>query len=111
MVVVVLVLVDRSVVVPGDALAVVVLVLLLELEPPPVAGDGFTIVVLFSVFVPGEAAGVTVSVRCSHAARSAAPAMMQIYFFMVVGRPCGHWLIRNNPAERPCLHRCYGECG
>ena len=44
-----------------------------------VAGDGFTIVVLVS---PGDAAGVTVSVFCSHAARSAALARMQMYFFI-----------------------------
>jgi hypothetical protein len=48
------------------------------------AGEGFTIVVLFSVFF-STGAGVTVSVFCSHAARSAAPARMQIYFF-IIGR-------------------------
>jgi hypothetical protein len=53
-------------------------VLVLVLEPPP-AGEGFTIVVLFSVFVPGDAPGV-VSTRCSHAPKSAALAMMQMYF-------------------------------
>jgi len=31
----------------------------------------------------GLVSGVTVSVFCSHAARSAAPARMQIYFFIV----------------------------
>jgi hypothetical protein len=31
----------------------------------------------------GVAAGATVSVFCSHAARSAAPARMQMYFFMI----------------------------
>lgn len=67
---------------------VVVVLLLLELEPPP-AGDGFTTVVLFSVLLPaGEPAGATVSVFCSHAARSAALAMMQIYFFIgLIGLP------------------------
>ena len=50
----------------------------------PVAGVGFTIVVLVSVFVPGDAAvGATVSVLCSQAARSAALARMQIYFFII----------------------------
>jgi hypothetical protein len=44
---------------------------------------GFTTVVLFSVVVSdGDAAGATVSVFCSHATRSAAPARMQIYFFI-----------------------------
>ena len=74
---------DDSVVVPGDdvvvLLSVVVLVLLLELEPPP-AGEGFTIVVLFSFLSPP--AGVVTSVLCSQAARSAAPARMQMYFFI-----------------------------
>ena len=74
-------LVDVSVEVPllGDEWLVVVL-LLLELAPPP-AGEGFTTVVLFSVLLPaGEPAGATVSVFCSHAARSAALARMQMYF-------------------------------
>src|SRR5712691_8380780 len=52
-----------------------------------VAGEGFTIVVLlsfFSVFFsPG---GLTTVVSfCSHAARSAALARMQMYFFIAVG--------------------------
>jgi hypothetical protein len=99
----VLVVVELSSVVPGDgaldvsslppgeappvaSLVFVVLVLVLEceLDPPP-AGDGFTIVVLCSVD-PGDPAGVTVSVRCSQAARSAALARMQMYFFIDV---CG----------------------
>jgi hypothetical protein len=33
----------------------------------------------------GEAAGATFSVFCSHATRSAAPARMQIYFFIGYG--------------------------
>ena len=33
----------------------------------------------------GLAAGVTVSLFCSHAARSAAPAKMQMYFFISIG--------------------------
>jgi hypothetical protein len=53
-----------------------------------VAGEGLTTVVLFSVS-PGEAAGATVSVFCSHATRSAAPARMQIYFFIGLDEgPC-----------------------
>lgn len=48
-----------------------------------VDAGGFTTVVLFSVVVSdGEAAGAVVSVFCSHATRSAAPARMQIYFFI-----------------------------
>lgn len=54
----------------------VVLVVLLSLE---VAGEGF------SVFSAGEAAGATVSVFCSQAARSAALARMQMYFFIGYG--------------------------
>jgi hypothetical protein len=49
------------------------------LEP---AGEGFTTVVLFSDF----AGGFAVSVLCSQAAsREAAPATMQIYFFIGCG--------------------------
>jgi hypothetical protein len=36
----------------------------------------------------GLVAGVTVSVFCSHAARSAAPARMQMYFFIVGKAHC-----------------------
>lgn len=36
----------------------------------------------------GLVAGVTVSVFCSHAARSAAPARMQMYFFIVEDAHC-----------------------
>ena len=46
---------------------------------------GLTTVVLFSVFFSAGAAGVTVSVFCSHAPRSAALARMQINFFIGVG--------------------------
>jgi hypothetical protein len=82
--------VSVSVIVAGvdavDGVAVVIVfVVVLEcvsvLVPP--AGEGFTIVVLFSVFVPGDAPGATVSTRCSQAPRSAALASMQIYFFMI----------------------------
>jgi hypothetical protein len=41
---------------------------------------GFTMVVVFSVFF--SAGGLTVSVFCSHAPKSAAPARMQINFFI-----------------------------
>ena len=46
--------------------------------------EGFTTVVLFSVFFSAGAAGATVSVFCSHAPRRAALARMQINFFIVV---------------------------
>jgi hypothetical protein len=36
----------------------------------------------------GLVAGVTVSVFCSHAARSAAPARMQMYFFIIGDAHC-----------------------
>jgi hypothetical protein len=51
-----------------------------------VAGLDVVVVVVVSVeVVPlGLAAGVTVSVFCSQAASNAAPARMQIYFFIVV---------------------------
>jgi hypothetical protein len=46
-----------------------------------VAGEGFTIVVFVSFFSP--AGGFTVSVFCSQAAiNDAAPARMQMYFFI-----------------------------
>jgi len=48
-----------------------------------VAAGGLAIVV--SVVSAGDAAGVTVSVFCSHATRSAAPARMQMYFFIGCG--------------------------
>ena len=67
----------------GDAVVVVLVVLDELLDVPPPAGEGFTIVVLFSVAGAGEApvVGVT-SVRCSQAPRSAALARMQISFFI-----------------------------
>lgn len=49
-----------------------------------VVAGGFTTVVLFSA---GDAAGATVSVFCSHATSSAAPARMQMYFFIGCGWP------------------------
>lgn len=68
-----------------EAGAVILFVVLELLECEPLAGAaGFTTVVLFSVFEAGEApgAGATVSVFCSHAARSAALARIQMYFFI-----------------------------
>jgi hypothetical protein len=87
----------------GEAVDVVVLVLLLEDVPllgeEPVlivvfvsvlfspAGEGLTTVVLVSVFF--SAGGLVVSVFCSQAASNAAPARMQMYFFIVVEAQCG----------------------
>jgi hypothetical protein len=45
---------------------------------------GLDVVVVVVVSVLGLAAGVTVSVFCSHAASSAAPAKMQMNLFIVV---------------------------
>jgi hypothetical protein len=54
-----------------------------------VAGEGFTTVVLVSVFL--SAGGLTVSVFCSQAAsKDAAPARMQMYFFISVMGP--YWV-------------------
>lgn len=67
--------------------------------------DGFTTVVLFSVFL--SAGGLTVSVFCSQAAsKDAAPARMQMYFFIDCdGTPIlGHPNIRRKRAFRPCRH-------
>jgi hypothetical protein len=91
-----LVVVVDSIVVPSEAVGVIVaigvdsagvvvtVVLLLVVVSDVVAG-GFTTVVLFSVVSAGEAAGAAVSVFCSHAARSAALARMQMYFFIGYG--------------------------
>jgi hypothetical protein len=98
----VVVVVSVLVLVPADGeepvagLEVVLLVSfvveLLDDELPP-AGDGFTTVVLFSVLPPGDAAGVAVvSDFCSHAAKSAALARMQMYFFIGFGCSCPHWV-------------------
>ena len=74
------------------------------------AGVGFTIVVFVSDLVAGAAgftmvvsplagaAGVTVSLFCSHAVKSAAVARMQMYFFIIrIGAHSGRRLIRSNP--------------
>lgn len=80
--VVVSVVVDVAVSGVEAGAGVVVVVVLVLSEVLEVAGDGFTMVVLFSG--AGEAAGATVSVFCSQAARSAALARMQMYFFISV---------------------------
>jgi hypothetical protein len=49
-----------------------------------VAAGLVVVVVSAGVVAAGLAVGSVVSVFCSHAARSAAPARMQIYFFIVV---------------------------
>ena len=52
-----------------------------------VAGLVVSVVVVGGLVASGVAAGSVVSVFCSHAARSAAPARMQMYFFIVlIGR-------------------------
>ena len=87
------VVVSVLVAVPGVEVAaglVVVLVLVLSevLDVPP-AGVGFTTVVFCSG--AGDAPGVVVvSVRCSQAARSAALARMQMYFFIMLRIGCAH---------------------
>jgi hypothetical protein len=53
-----------------------------------VAGVGFTIVVLVWSGAGDAAAGAVVSVRCSQAAKSAALARMQMYFFIIVRIEC-----------------------
>jgi hypothetical protein len=64
---------DESVVASGASVAA-------GLVTSVVAGGG--------VVGVGLVAGVTVSVFCSHAARSAAPARMQMYFFIVGKAHC-----------------------
>ena len=46
------------------------------------AGLVISVVAAGGVVGAGVSAGATVSVFCSHAARSAAPARMQMYFFI-----------------------------
>lgn len=115
LVLLVVVVVSVLVLVPDDGdepvagLEVVLLVSfvveLLDEELLPPAGDGFTTVVLFSVLLPGDAAGVAVSVFCSHAAKSAALARMQMYFFIGFGCSCptlGQTLNRRKACLRSC---------
>lgn len=67
--------------VPGDEVVVVLVVLLDDEEPPAGEDLSFTTVVLFSVlFSPGGVA--TVVSLFSQAASKAAPARMQMYFFI-----------------------------
>ena len=84
---------------------VVLVIVLVSFVFSLVAG-GFTTVVLFSVFFSaGEAAGVfTVSVFCSHAAKSAALAKMQNNFFIVVDwlSLLGQSMNRHKLRLRPC---------
>jgi len=49
---------------------------------------GLVSVVAGAVVGAGVVAGVTVSVFCSHAARSAAPARIQMYFFIIEDAYC-----------------------
>jgi hypothetical protein len=49
------------------------------------ASAGEVVVMVVSVLSAGEAAGAAVSFLFSHATRSAAPARMQIYFFIGYG--------------------------
>jgi hypothetical protein len=84
-VVVVVVLLDEF----GGVATVVVFVFVVSFVFSFTVVAGFTTVVLFSVFFSAGAAGVTVSVFCSQAPRSAALAKMQINFFIVwFGYPC-----------------------
>ena len=81
---------------------VLMVVFVSDLETP--AGEGFTMVVLCSVFPAGDAPGVlTVSVFCSHATSKAALAKTQIYFFIFLRvTRCGSLLNRSDPHIRSC---------
>jgi hypothetical protein len=78
-----------------DVVVVLVFVVFVVSFVFSVVAGGFTTVVLCSVFFSGagEVAGATTSVFCSQAPRSAAPAKMQINFFIVwIGCPFwGQW--------------------
>jgi hypothetical protein len=70
------------------------------------AGLDVVVVVVSVEVVPlGLAAGVTVSVFCSQAASNAAPARMQMYFFIVlVETPIlGYYLNRSKTPFRPSM--------
>ena len=73
----------------GAGVVVIVVLVVVSVDLVVSAGVGLTMVVLFSVPAgAGETAGVVVSVFCSHAARSAALARMQMYFFIIrIGSP------------------------
>ena len=87
----VLVDVSGGLVAAGVEVVVVFVVVLLS-EELEVAGDGFMTVVLFSVFSgAGDAAGAVVSVFCSQAAKSAALARMQMYFFIIFWIEGPYW--------------------
>jgi hypothetical protein len=64
-----------------DSAGVVVTVVVVSV----VVSAGLVVAMVLSVVSAGEAAGAAVSVFCSHATRSAAPARMQIYFFIGFG--------------------------
>jgi hypothetical protein len=66
-------------------------VLIVVLVSVPVAGEGLTTVVLVSVFL--SAGGLTVSDFCSQAASNdAAPARMQMYFFISCVMEGPYWV-------------------
>lgn len=68
---------------------------------------GLVSVVAGAVVGAGVAAGVTVSVFCSQAARSAAPARMQMYFFIVEDAYCFNTSIASSAVFGP--HRMLFE--
>jgi hypothetical protein len=69
--------------VPGDEAVLLVVVDELALLLGLLAAGLLTVVVVVVLLSVFFSAGVTFSDFCSHAAKSAAPARMQIYFFMV----------------------------
>jgi hypothetical protein len=81
-VVVVLVSVDGLMVAAGLSAGEVVVVVVVDSVETEAAGLSLAIGDALSA---GDAAGAAVSVFCSHAARSAAPARMQISFFIGCG--------------------------
>ncbi len=105
----VVVVVVESILEMGVAVAaavgmVVIVVLVVFVVAGVMVGEGFTIVVLVSDFPAGEAPGAVTSVRCSQAAKSAAPARMVMNFFMIwfwVARAGYSWN-RTDVAVRPC---------
>jgi len=73
-----------SVVAGGDSVAAAGLVSVAAAGLVSVAAAGLLALAAGGLVAAGVAAGSVVSVFCSHAARSAAPARMQMYFFIVL---------------------------
>ena len=98
--------VEDELLVPGDEVVVLVLVELLELEEP-LAGEASLSLTTVVLLLPLPLGGLFVSDFCSQAANKAAPARMQMSFFIMLiwnAKPIvGQWLNRGKQTLRPCF--------